>query len=587
MADRASKRGKSKGDGPATLPAAQLPPGMPPEMFTASGMLAVADLLPIMTAYVDRDEVVRFLNRPLADYLEQPREALLGRSVRAMMGEDTYRDRKPLIEAALAGQRQFFVAEFHHPTRGSAAVQAEYVPWTDAGGAVAGLVMLIKDVTEQRISERALKESEARFKRIANSAPTMMWVTRLDRVRDFVNDAYVEFVGGPGADRAAAREARLAHPHPSRGRRRIVAGSLAGEASGKPFTLEGRYQRCDGAWRWLRSVSQPRFGADGELVGFIGVATDITLAKEAELELRRQVEEQTRALRLSEARFRAVFDTVLEVLVLMEPDGTIVELNRKEAGWRAQNARDGVGRKVWDAPTFELYPEHKPLIKRAVKQAAAGAIFNQEVRLERDGTPTAHLDVSVQPVAGPDGNVLYLLFEARDVTELKSAQEQLRQSQKMEALGQLTGGIAHDFNNLLTVVVGGLDLLVKRTEDAKLKRYAENALAAAERGARLTGQLLAFSRVQRLEVRPTHVAPLIKDMRPLLRNVLGPGIEKRFDLDDAMMPVMADPTQLEVAVLNLAINARDAMPDGGILSFSAARCGSAAIPKSPTATISS
>src|SRR5436853_2286961 len=138
----------------------------------------------------------------------------------------------------------------------------------------------------------------------------------------------------------------------------------------------------------------------------------------------------------------------------------------------------------------------------------------------------------------------------------------------MEALGQLTGGIAHDFNNLLTVVVGGLDIIVKRAADEKLKHYAENALSAAERGARLTGQLLAFSRVQRLEVRPTHVAPLIQNMRPLLRNVLGPGIEKRFDLDTAMMPVMADPTQLEVAVLNLAINARDAMPDGGILSFS-------------------
>jgi signal transduction histidine kinase len=223
---------------------------------------------------------------------------------------------------------------------------------------------------------------------------------------------------------------------------------------------------------------------------------------------------------------------------------------------------------VWDAPTFELYPQHKPLIKRAVKQAAEGRIFNQEVRLERDRVPTAHLDVSVQPVSGADGEVLYLLFEARDVTELKAAQEQLRQSQKMEALGQLTGGIAHDFNNLLTVVVGGLDIITKRADDAKLKRYAENALAAAERGARLTGQLLAFSRVQRLEVRPTHVAPLIENMRPLLRNVLGPGIEKRFDLDTAMMPVMADPTQLEVAVLNLAINARDAMPDGGILSFS-------------------
>ena len=111
-------------------------------------------------------------------------------------------------------------------------------------GAVAGLVMLIKDVTEQRISERALKESEARFKRIANSAPTMMWVTRLDRVRDFVNDAYVEFVGGPGErPRARPRSSTGARASIPRTSTRIVAASLAGEASGKPFTLEGRYKR--------------------------------------------------------------------------------------------------------------------------------------------------------------------------------------------------------------------------------------------------------------------------------------------------------------------------------------------------------
>src|SRR5205085_3753939 len=139
--------------------------------------------------------------------------------------------------------------------------------------------------------------------------------------------------------------------------------------------------------------SQPRFNAEDDLAGFIGVASDITLHKEAELELRRQVEQRTRELGLSEARFRAVFDTVLEVLVLMEPDGTIVELNRKEAGWRAPNARDAVGRKVWDAPTFELYPEHKPLIKRAVKVAAGGRLFTQEVRMERPSAPTTYLDV--------------------------------------------------------------------------------------------------------------------------------------------------------------------------------------------------
>ena len=349
---------------------------------------------------------------------------------------------------------------------------------------------------------------------------------------------------------------------------RIVADSIGGEATGKAFTLEGRYQRWDGEWRWLRSVSQPRFGADGAISGFIGVATDITLAKEAELALKAEVEAQTRELALSEARFRSVFDTVLEVLVLMEPDGTIVELNRKEAPWRAENPRDAIGRKIWDAPTLKMYPQQVALMKAAVKRGASGRIFEQEVRLERDGASTAHLHVSVQPVKGPDGKVLYLLFEARDITDLKAAQEQLRQSQKMEALGQLTGGIAHDFNNLLTVVVGGLDIIAKRAEQEKLKHYAENALAAAERGARLTAQLLAFSRVQRLEVSPTFVAPLIQNMRPLLRNVLGPGISKEFDLDEAMMPVMADPTQLEVAILNLAINARDSMPSGGVLTFS-------------------
>ena len=157
----------------------------------------------------------------------------------------------------------------------------------------------------------------------------------------------------------------------------------------------------------------------------------------------------------------------------------------------------------------------------------------------------------------------------------------------MEAFGQLTGGIAHDFNNLLTVVVGGLDIIAKRAETRSSSAMRRTRLSAAERGARLTGQLLAFSRVQRLEVRPTLVAPLIQNMRPLLRNVLGPGIEKRFDLDEAMMPVMADPTQLEVAILNLAINARDAMPDGGILTFASRRCKVAATPSSRTAIMSS
>ena len=547
----------------------QLPANLPAEMFTGPGLLALADLLPVMTGYMDGEQRLQFVNQAMAEFLGGPRKAIVGRTMEDVIGASSYERRRPMIEAGFTGERQFFVAEFDHPARGALVLQTEYIPWVRSG-TVSGLVFVVQDVTEQRTAERALRESEERFRRIANSAPVMMWVTRLDRVRDFVNDHYVEFVGGAGSSREEVRtidwRGRI-HPDDVD---RIVAESLAGEATLQAFTLEGRYKRADGEYRWLRSVSQPRLGPDGDLVGFIGVASDITSAKEAELDLRRKVAEQTAELARSESQFRAIFDTVLEVIVLLKTDGTIVEMNQTKAPWRDPDPRRAIGKKVWDSPTLQNYPQHIALMKQAVAAAAKGEPFRTEVRMEREGVPAAYLDYSMAPIRDASGKIVYLLTEARDITELKAAQEQLRQSQKMEALGQLTGGMAHDFNNLLTVVVGGLDIITKRATDAKLKRYADNALAAAERGARLTGQLLAFSRVQRLEVKPTHVAPLIQNMRALLRNVLGPGITKQFELDEAIMPVMADPTQLEVAILNLAINARDAMPDGGVLTFSTA-----------------
>ena len=152
-----------------------------------------------------------------------------------------------------------------------------------------------------------------------------------------------------------------------------------------------------------------------------------------------------------------------------------------------------------------------------------------------------------------------------------AAEEALRQSQKMEALGQLTGGIAHDFNNLLQVVHGAFELIRRKPEDAaRVAAWSDNGLAAAERGASLTRQLLAFSRSQKLELRPFVVADLIADMHDLLVRTLGPDIVLATELDESGAAVMSDRTQLELAVLNLAINARDAMPDGGRLTISTA-----------------
>lgn len=161
-----------------------------------------------------------------------------------------------------------------------------------------------------------------------------------------------------------------------------------------------------------------------------------------------------------------------------------------------------------------------------------------------------------------------------EIGERERAEAKLVQSQKMEAIGQLTGGIAHDFNNLLTAVVGSLDLLIRRTEDEKLLRLARNAMQGAERGAQLTSQLLAFSRRQRLTPEPVDANAIVAKMGDLLARTLGSHVHLETRLDPRLWAALVDPTQLEMAILNLAINARDAMPSGGRLVIETGNVGS-------------
>jgi len=170
-----------------------------------------------------------------------------------------------------------------------------------------------------------------------------------------------------------------------------------------------------------------------------------------------------------------------------------------------------------------------------------------------------------------DRDRLALLLEelTRESEERRKAEAALRQAHKMEAVGQLTGGIAHDFNNLLQTVTGAVDMIARQPDGPKVGQWASLALQASERGSKLTGQLLAFSRTQRLQLKPITIAPLVEGMRELLQSSVGPRIALRFDLDGpALLHVCSDPTQIELALLNLAVNARDAMPDGGTITIS-------------------
>jgi signal transduction histidine kinase/CheY-like chemotaxis protein len=187
------------------------------------------------------------------------------------------------------------------------------------------------------------------------------------------------------------------------------------------------------------------------------------------------------------------------------------------------------------------------------------------------GGGTRHFDTVVVPVAGKDGTIARIVGGAREITAQVMAEEALRQAQKMEAVGQLTGGIAHDFNNLLGAVIGALDLIQKRPGDEdRARKFAAVGLEAANRGVRLTRQLLAFSRAQRIELKPVVVADVVDGMRDMLARTLGPLVRLSVDVECARAAVLSDFTQIELAVLNLAINARDSMLEGGDLKIAIA-----------------
>ncbi len=191
----------------------------------------------------------------------------------------------------------------------------------------------------------------------------------------------------------------------------------------------------------------------------------------------------------------------------------------------------------------------------------------ETVRLRKDGTPI-HVSVRVSPVYSSDGTLVGASTFARDITEKKKLEEQLRQAQKMEAVGQLAGGIAHDFNNFLTAIIGyGTLLGMNIAEGSACRAYVDQILAAAERSANLTRQLLAFSRKQVMELRVVDVNDILRGVDKLLRRLIGEDIEFRSDLAGQGLLVMADRGQIEQVVMNFATNARDAMPEGGFFTL--------------------
>ena len=347
----------------------------------------------------------------------------------------------------------------------------------------------------------------------------------------------------------------------------LPARALKIAAEEGKFEQEGWRVRKDGTRFWTSIVIDPVLDSDGKLIGYAKVTRDIT-----------DKLEQQKRLRESEQRFRMLVQGVRDYAIYMlDPQGYVTNWNAGASLIKGYQEQEIVGQHFSRFYTEEDRAAGVPA--RALATALAEGKYESEAwRLRKDGT-RFRAGVVIDPIYDEDGSLVGFAKITRDLTErwkaqqeMQAAREALAQAQKMEAVGRLTGGVAHDFNNLLTVIRASADLLGRSDlPEEKRQRYVRAIADTAERAAQLTGQLLAFARRQPLKPERFDVAARLEGMGQIIHTTVGSPIRVSYQIQPDVGMVDADPNQFETALLNMVINARDAMPVGGELRIIAKR----------------
>lgn len=475
------------------------------------------------------------------------------------------------IHAAIDGTETSWVDEYRFlRADGSYAdvLDRGHVIRDETGQAVRMLGAML-DLTEQRRNQAALRESEARFRTFAEALPLVLFTTDADGRYDYTNPFLQAFTGMSAEALAGFGWSEALHRDD---RARALAVWDERRAAEEPFEIEYRLRREDGVYRWFLGRCVPaRAAQEGAALRWIGTCVDMQDIVEARDAKARQSEDLERLVAERTADRDRMWRLSTDLMLVARFDGTILATNPAWTTLLGWDESDLVGTSFLDL----IHPDDTE-----ATQAEAGRLSDglSTLRFEnryrtRDGSY-----VWLSWTAVPDEQFIHAV--ARDVNaekdaaaELERAQEALRQSQKMEAVGQLTGGLAHDFNNLLAGISGSLDLMGTRLAQGRLSeadRYLVAAQGAAKRAAALTHRLLAFSRRQTLDPKPTNTGTLISGMEELIRRTVGPAIGVESVVGGGVWSVLVDPNQLENALLNLCINARDAMPDGGKITIETA-----------------
>jgi PAS domain S-box-containing protein len=426
-----------------------------------------------------------------------------------------------------------------------------------APGASAVLVGTVQDVTSEHEAESALRLSEERFRGIISSAALGIVVCDVNGRIQVANEVFCRMLGYTEVELAALDKISLVHADDRVRYQNALDRLMAGDI--QSFIMEMRCLRKNRDVLWSRVSVSAQFDHVGNPIGMIVIAEDVTE--------QRQVEGQLRLLESAIARTNDL--VIITEANLIDGEGPKIVYVNDAFERRTQFSREEI---LGKTPRMlqGVNTSRSELNRIRLSLERMEPVRAQLTNYQKDGGEYS-IELEIAPVFDRNGRCTHFVAIERDITERLALEAQLRQSQRLESVGQLTGGVAHDFNNLLTVVLGNADLLYDELDENDARRpLAEMIVGAAQKGAELTQRLLAFSRRQALDPKIVDINQLLHGMHGLLLRTLGEHIEIAVVAAENLARASVDPGQLESAILNLCLNARDAMPAGGRLTIETA-----------------
>jgi PAS domain S-box-containing protein len=544
----------------------------------------MADAVPQIVWIIDADGRNAFFNSHWSDYTGGPNERL---TIAELVAEYVHPGDAEATIAAWEGARKArgpFTIE--HRVRSASGDYRWFLargePYSDPSDpASVRWYGTSTDLHDSKVAEARLSASEEQLRLATEAAEVGLW--DLDLLTDTLYwPPRVKAMFGISPDRPITMADFFAALHPEDAD--AVAQAFASAADPEQravYDVEYRtIGKEDGILRWVAAKGRGIFAGTGECVRVIGTAIDITARKRDEerlLELNETLEQRVAEALAERQLFASVVENSTAAITVLDLDHNVLAINAAnvDAFERVYGKRPKAGDNFLSL--LDDLPEHRAQVAATWARAMAGEEFVVVDEFGDTARERLTYELRFNVLRDRQGRQIGASHTGYDVTdrvraqrELTAAQEALRQSQKMEAMGQLTGGVAHDFNNLLTPILGTLDLLQrKHFGGEREQRLLTGALQSAERARTLVQRLLAFARRQPLQAVPVDIAGLIRDMGDLVASTTGPQIEVKVDAPDDLPAAKADPNQLEMALLNLSVNARDAMPDGGTLRISA------------------